>query len=96
MDDIKDKAEHAANFLKGIANKDRLLILCELAQGERSVSTLIEETGIAQTSMSQHLNKLKNEGLVTYRRDHRVLYYRIDHPAVEGVMAILYDTFCKD
>lgn len=94
--DIQDKAEHVASFLKGLANKHRLLILCQLAEGEKNVTELIEATNIAQTSMSQHLTKLKDEGIVEFRRDHRTLYYQITHGAVQSIMAILYDNFCKE
>ncbi|MFC6446508.1 ArsR/SmtB family transcription factor [Shinella zoogloeoides] len=93
-EEMPAKAETVANFLKGLANPHRLLVLCALANGERSVSDLIEETGIAQTSMSQHLAKLKEEGIVRYRRDHRTLFYAIDHPAVMEIMTVLYARFC--
>lgn len=96
MDAIKDKCELAEKFLKSLASRHRLLILCELAQGEKSVSALIEATKIAQTSMSQHLNKLKDEKIVDYRRDHRTLYYRIINPDVHAIMDILYNKFCKN
>lgn len=92
---MSGKAEGASDFLKGLANPDRLMVLCELAHGEKCVSDLIEATGIAQTSMSQHLNKLKEEGIVTFRRDHRMLYYRIDNPHVLKIMNVLYDAFCS-
>ncbi|WP_246519900.1 ArsR/SmtB family transcription factor [Ancylobacter lacus] len=90
------RAGEAADFLKGLANPHRLLILCELAGGERSVGALIEATGIAQTSMSQHLAKLKEEGIVDFRRDHRTLHYSIRHPATLEVMAVLYARFCAE
>lgn len=96
MIDMEDKAEVAANLLKGLASPHRLLILCQLAEGEKSVSELIELTGIAQTSMSQHLSKLKKEGIVTFRRDHRTLYYSIVSKPVLQIMGVLYDTFCKE
>ncbi len=95
MNDFEVKAGQAAAFLKGLASAHRLLILCQLAQGERSVGELIEATGLAQTSMSQHLNKLKAEGIVSFRRDHRTLYYSICHPAAQDVMQVLYETFCN-
>ena len=60
---IAEKADIAADFMSGLANVHRLRILCELAQGERSVTAIIEATGIAQTSVSQHLAKLKKEGI---------------------------------
>jgi len=96
MNDIANNAQKAAAFLKGIANAHRLLILCQLAQGEKSVSALIEETGIAQTSMSQHLAKLKKEGIVTFRRDHRTLYYSICNAAVLEIMQVLHGAFCQN
>lgn len=92
---MRENADRAVGFLKGLANCDRLLVLCELAEGEKNVSQLIDATGIAQTSMSQHLSKLKDEGIVDFRRDHRALYYTISHNAVHEVMAVLYNHFCK-
>tara|TARA_B100001989_G_C24549847_1_gene473548 strand:- start:2346 stop:2639 length:294 start_codon:yes stop_codon:yes gene_type:complete len=95
MEEMQKKAEHVSSFLKGLASPHRLLILCHLVEGEKNVTELIEATGIAQTSMSQHLNKLKDENIVRYRREHRTLYYSISHNAVHDVMAVLYDHFCK-
>lgn len=89
------KVEVVADFLKGLASPHRLLILCRLAEGEANVSTLIEATGMAPTSMSQHLARLKAEGIVAVRRDHRTLYYRIEHPAALEVMQTLYRHFCQ-
>jgi ArsR family transcriptional regulator len=89
------KAEDVADFLKGLANAHRLLVLCTLSKGERSVGELIAQTGIAPTSMSQHLAKLKAEGIVDFRRDHRTLHYFIAHPAVMELMAVLYVHFCE-
>lgn len=94
MESIIDRADEAANFLKGLASPHRLLILCQLTEGEKCVTELIEATGIAQTSMSQHLTKLKQEGIVTYRRDHRTLYYSIQNDAAQKIMSVLHDTFC--
>ncbi len=93
---IAGKADKAAEFLSGLANTHRLLILCELADGERNVSELIQATGIAQTSMSQHLNKLKKEGIVNFRREHRTLHYFIADAAVLQIMSILYEKFCRN
>ncbi|WP_453978171.1 ArsR/SmtB family transcription factor [Brevundimonas sp. Marseille-Q4549] len=91
---LPPRADAAATFLKSLANPHRLLILCALAQGERNVSALIEETGVAPTSMSQHLAKLKDEGVVDFRRDHRTLTYFIAHPAAVEIMTVLYTHFC--
>ncbi len=59
------------------------------------MTSLVTETGIPQTSMSQHLAKLKKEGLVDYRRDHRTLYYFISDPAALEIMEILYNRLCR-
>lgn len=96
MENMQENAKAAASFLKGIASTHRLLILCELATGEKSVTELIEATGMPQTSMSQHLSKLKEEKIVTFRRDHRVLFYRIDNQAVIKIIDVLYREFCQE
>lgn len=96
MKAMEAKADSAAAFLGGLASPHRLKILCQLADGEKSVSALIAATGIAQTSMSQHLLRLKEEGIVGFRREHRTLYYAIKNPVVLDIMAVLYSHFCKD
>lgn len=93
--EMENNAAEAAGFLKGLASPHRLLILCQLMEGEKNVTELIEATGLAQTSMSQHLSKLKDEHIVTFRRDHRTLYYRINNEAVLSIMAVMYEHFCK-
>lgn len=92
---METHAEQAAAFLAGLANAHRMRILCQLAEGEKSVGALIEATGLPQTSMSQHLGKLRDEGIVSYRRDHRTLYYAIANPLAVTVMAALSDHYCK-
>lgn len=91
---MAERAESVAGFLKGLANPHRLLVLCCLGNGEKSVGALVAATGVGQTSMSQHLAKLKEEGIVAVRRDHRTLYYRLDNPAVMEVMSVLHRRFC--
>lgn len=95
MEEMLEKAAHVSGFLKGLASPHRLMILCYLLDGEKCVTDLIEATGLPQTSMSQHLSKLKQEGIVTYRRDHRTLYYSISHDAAHDIMDVLYTHFCK-
>lgn len=96
IEKMQKRAEEVSDFMKCFGSPHRLMILCQLAQGEKSVTQLIEATGIAQTSMSQHLGKLKNEGLVDFCRDHRTLYYSISNPDVMKVMNSLFDIYCKD
>jgi len=95
LKNMDENALKAANFLKGIASQHRLLILCQLAEGEKSVTELIEATAMPQTSMSQHLSKLKEEEIVSFRRDHRTLYYSINNDAVLKIMDVLYHEFCE-
>ena len=86
---MADKAKQVAGFLKGLASEHRLLILCRLVEGEASVSQLIAATGLAQTSMSQHLAKLKDEGIVAVRRDHRTHWLDGSDPGnVDAVLRI--------
>lgn len=85
----------SANFLKGLANSQRILILRVLQGGEQCVSDLIAATGIAPTSMSQHLAKLRDVGIVRTRRDHRTLWYAIKHPATLDLMSILDHHFSR-
>lgn len=91
---IKANAGRASEFLKALANPDRLLLLCQLSQGERCVSELAEQTGVRQPTLSQQLTVLRNEGLVSTRREGKQIYYRIDDADALAVMQILYARFC--
>lgn len=95
MEEIEKNAGEAANFLKGIASPHRLMVLCKLMEGEKNVGDLIKATNIAQTSMSQHLSKLKKEKIVSFRRDHRTLYYYISSDLVRELINVLYKNFCQ-
>ena len=94
--ELGPRAAACADFLKGLANEHRLLILCALSEGPKNVTALIAATGIAPTSMSQHLAKLKAEGIVAFARDHRTLTYSIIHPATAQIMRTLHSHFCKE
>lgn len=94
MHDMEKQAAVVAGLLKGLANEHRIKILCLLADGEKSVSELIAATGIAQTSMSQHLLKLRDEGIVDYRREHRTLYYVVTNEVALEIMQVLHKNFC--
>jgi ArsR family transcriptional regulator, virulence genes transcriptional regulator len=96
LEKMQKKSKEVSEFMKCFGSPHRLLILCQLADGEKNVTQLIEATGIAQTSMSQHLAKLKSESIVDFRRDHRTLYYRISNPDAIRIMSALYDIFCGD
>jgi DNA-binding transcriptional ArsR family regulator len=88
------RAEQAAQFLRTLASPHRLMILCALAEGELSVGVLAERVGIAQPNVSQHLFKLKAEGLVAARRDAQTIHYRLASDDVRPIIAHLYAMFC--
>jgi ArsR family transcriptional regulator len=94
LDDLEARAEHVAARLALAANARRLLILCELAQGEQSVGALQAAVGLSQSALSQHLAKLRAAGMVATRRDAKTIYYRLGDAETEALMAALYDTFC--
>ncbi len=92
---LMQKARKAAEFLKALANENRLLILCTLAERERSVTELEELLELSQAAVSQQLARLRLEGLVETRRDGRLIYYSLaDEPTRRFIQAI-YDKFCR-
>ena len=95
MSEFDAYAAEAAEFLKLLANERRLLVLCNLVDsGETSVSALAETVGLSQSALSQHLAKLREEGLVSFRRDSQTLYYRLSDPRALRVLTLLKDIFC--
>lgn len=97
LDALAAKAGEAARLLRNLSNEHRLLILCHLsAQTELSVGALVEEVGLSQSALSQHLARLRADGLVAYRRDAQSLHYRIADPDVVRVLAVLRDIYCPE
>ncbi|MHA6344926.1 ArsR/SmtB family transcription factor [Roseivivax sp. CAU 1761] len=92
--ELREKAEYVAERLGLMANASRLLILCALAEGETSVGELQRKVGISQSSLSQHLARLRNAEMVATRREAQTIFYRLADGEVETMMAALYDTFC--
>ena len=95
VNQLRPRAGEAASLMKALANPHRLMILCELHQGERSVSALESAVGLKQSPLSQHLAKLRREGLVTTRRASQTIYYSLANPAVTRVLGVLHDLYCK-
>lgn len=94
---LEARAAEAAGMLRLLANERRLIVLCTLiAEGEASVGRLAERVGLAQSAMSQHLAKLRDDGLVATRREATTIYYRIADPRVAALIATLKDIFCAD
>ena len=91
---LRQSADAACRLLKTLSNPDRLLLLCQLSQGEKRVGELEALVGIAQPTLSQQLSVLRDEGLVSTRREGKAIYYCIDSPQALAVMATLYQNFC--
>lgn len=95
MAELQDNARRAAALLKAMSNPARLVILCQLAEGERSVGALEEEVGLSQSGISQHLAVLRREHAVATRRDKQTVYYSLASADVIALMATLHKVFCK-
>lgn len=87
-------AAEAAKLLRALGNERRLMILCQLADGERSVGELLPLVGLSQSALSQHLAVLREEGVVATRREAQTVWYRIADPAAVKVVATLAEIFC--
>jgi DNA-binding transcriptional ArsR family regulator len=92
---FEHKAAQAAELLKLLANENRLLILCRLAAaGEISVGKLAEAVGLSQSALSQHLARMREEGLVGTRREAQTIYYHIADADAERILKFLKNMFC--
>jgi ArsR family transcriptional regulator, virulence genes transcriptional regulator len=95
MNALEAKAAEVAGILRLLANEKRLLVLCHLAEaGEMSVTPLAETVGLGQSALSQHLARLREDGLVATRRESQVLYYRISDERIGRLLRALYDIYC--
>ncbi|MFN3613366.1 MAG: ArsR/SmtB family transcription factor [Rubrimonas sp.] len=91
---LMTQARAASELLKALSHETRLLILCLLTQGERTVSDLEHVLGLPQAAVSQHLARLRSDDLVRARRDGRMIHYSIARPEVTAVVGALHDAFC--
>ncbi|XAH21220.1 metalloregulator ArsR/SmtB family transcription factor [Xylophilus sp. GW821-FHT01B05] len=91
---LRASAGRACALLKAMANEDRLLLLCQLAEGERNVGELLAHTGVVQPTLSQQLGVLRDEGLVETRREGKFIYYRLASAEVLAVMQALHASLC--
>lgn len=93
---LEAKAGQVADLLGALANDRRLLILCKLIEtGEATVGALADDVGLSQSALSQHLARMREEGIVTFRRDAQSLWYRIADPRVETLLATLHRLYCQ-
>ena len=94
MDIMVENACQASNFLKAISHEGRLMILCHLVTGEKSVTELEELLSARQAAVSQQLARLRLEGLVTPRRDGKTIYYSLTDDRPKKILETIYDLFC--
>ena len=89
------KASVAARFLRAVANEHRLLILCQLGQGERSVGELCDRVGLQPSALSQHLARLRTDGLVATRREAQTIYYTLADDPARQIITALHSIYCS-
>lgn len=91
------RAGQVADMLKALGNRARLMVLCKLVEaGEMRVGDLADSVGLSQSALSQHLAKMREEGLVAFRREGQVLFYRIGDPRCEALLAELHRLYCSE
>ena len=95
LDEMMDRATVATNYLKAISHEGRVLILCHLATGEKSVTELEDLLSARQAAVSQQLGRLRLEGLVTPRREGKTIYYSLTDDKSRKIIGLVYELFCK-
>ena len=96
IDEMVENARRATNFMKALAHEGRLMLLCHLASGEKSVTELEDLLSARQAAVSQQLSRLRLEGLVVPRRDGKAIYYRLADDRPRKMLECVYDLFCRD
>ena len=95
LEQMHRSAEQACKLMKVLSNPDRLMILCQLTKGELRVGEIEEMLGIEQPTLSQQLTVLRDEELVSTRREGKNIYYQVTSPRALAVIGTLYEQFCK-
>jgi len=95
LDNMVDNATKASNFLKAISHEGRLMILCHLVTGEKSVTELEELLSARQAAVSQQLSRLRLEGLVVPRREGKAIFYRLADERPRRILEVVYELFCE-
>ena len=91
---MADSASRASSLMKTLGHKDRLMILCHLADGEKSVGQIADLLEISQSPLSQHLSRMRKEGLVDTRRQAQTIYYSLKSGEASRIVEVLYELFC--
>ncbi len=96
--DMKAMRKHSADaaaMMRALSHEARLRVLCDLVGGECMAGELVERSGLSQSALSQHLARLREEGLVATRREGQSVFYRIADPRAARILGVLYDIYCK-
>ncbi len=96
LQQLQENARRASALLKAMSNEHRLLVLCQLLHGERSVGQLERIVGLSQSALSQHLARLRRDDLVKTRRSAQTIYYSLKGEEASAVIATLYSLYCED
>ncbi|HTQ77980.1 MAG TPA: metalloregulator ArsR/SmtB family transcription factor [Burkholderiales bacterium] len=96
MGELQARALRAARLLKAMSNPVRLMVLCQLAEGEKSVGELEETVDVSQSALSQHLALLRERGLVRCRRDGQSVLYDLHGAEAPALLAALYEVYCRN
>lgn len=96
MGELQARALRAAGLLKAMSNPVRLMVLCQLAESEKSVGELEKVAAVSQSALSQHLALLRERGLVRSRREGQSIYYSLDGPEAPALLAALYEVYCRN
>jgi len=95
IDDMQQNAQAASQLLKSLANPSRLMVLCNIVKQERTVGELEKLIGLSQSSLSQHLSRLRYEGIVECRREGQNAYYSLKDEGARRVLEVLYGIYCE-
>ncbi len=93
---MKDAASRASTLMKALSNETRLMLLCQIGEGEKSVTELASALEMRPASISQQLALLRKDQLVTTRRDAQTIYYSLDGEEAKNIINVLYELYCKD
>src|SRR5210317_416545 len=96
LDQMAQSADRASALMKTLGHRDRLMILCHLADGEKSVGQIADLLEISQSPLSQHLSRMRKEGLVNTRREAQTIYYSLKSGEASRIVEVLYELFCEN
>jgi len=94
LNQMSQSADRASSLMKTLGHRDRLMILCHLAEGEKSVGQIAELLEISQSPLSQHLSRMRKEDLVDTRREAQTIYYSLKSGEASRIVEVLYELFC--